>query len=47
MAKEISRLCGVNGITPGNKVAAITALTDAQVAQFVRQMLITGIILVP
>ena len=47
MLTEISRLCGVNGITPANQVAAINSLTDAQIAGFVRRLLITGVILLP
>ena len=47
MLKEISRLCGVNNITPANKNAAIASLTDAQIAGFVRQLLINGIVLFP
>lgn len=47
LLKEISRLCGVNGITPANKNAAVTALSDAQIAGFVRQLLINGVTLLP
>lgn len=47
LLKELSRLCGVNGFTSANQIAAITALSDAQVAALVRRVLITGFTIVP
>ena len=40
--RELSRLAGVNSITSSNLVAVVNAMTDAQVAAFVRRWLITG-----
>lgn len=45
--KELSRLAGVNSITAANQTAFITSMTDAQVAAFVRRLLITGISITP
>ena len=44
---ELSRLCGVNGITSSNQTSFINAMTDAQVAAFVRRWLITAFKIIP